>query len=239
MKQRGFTLIEMIVTIVVVAIIFLGIAGFVEFGTKGYTTSIDRQRIQNQARFAIEKMSREIQHAVPNSFNIHTDDSKKCLSFYPIQHAGFYKIREMENEIDFVVITDGFIFDDISNEKLVVNPSRIEDLDIDTSAQSVALSSAVSSDDGSYYSISWSPASNSVANRHFVYNDMVTYCITPSNQLQRNEVQFASEVVYGESSFSYQQTSLQRGGLVHLNLLFQSGDEKSQYKHDVQVSNVP
>ena len=45
MKQRGFTLIEMIVTIVIVAIIFLGIAGFVEFGAKGYTQSIDRQRL--------------------------------------------------------------------------------------------------------------------------------------------------------------------------------------------------
>ena len=69
MKVRGFTLIEMVVTMVISGIIVLGIAGFVEFGTKGYADSIDRQRLQTQAKFALEKISREIRHAVPNSFD--------------------------------------------------------------------------------------------------------------------------------------------------------------------------
>ena len=46
MKQRGFTLIEMIVTIVVVGVIGLAIAGFVEYGMKGYVETIDRQKVQ-------------------------------------------------------------------------------------------------------------------------------------------------------------------------------------------------
>ncbi|MEZ9132652.1 PilW family protein [Vibrio breoganii] len=243
MKQRGFTLIEMIVTIVVVAIIFLGIAGFVEFGTKGYTISIDRQRIQNQARFAIEKMSREIQHAVPNSFNVYIEDlsSNKCIEFYPIQYAGFYVEREATNAVEFVVGNEDYEHPHTfaAGTKLVINPSRMNDLETG-SPQSVDVGGITTATDGEYFSVTMTPDSQSSANRHFIYQDQsVRYCITQANELRRNGVQVASEVMYNQSSFNYEQTSLQRGGLIHLSLLFQNGDEQSQYKHDVQVSNVP
>ncbi|MDN3717328.1 PilW family protein [Vibrio breoganii] len=241
MKQRGFTLIEMIVTIVVVAIIFLGIAGFVEFGTKGYTISIDRQRIQNQARFAIEKMSREIQHAVPNSFAMSSGTSGKCIEFYPIQYAGFYVEREATNTVEFVVGNEDYKHPHTftARTKLVINPSRMDDLETGSS-QSVDIGGITTATDGEYFSVTMNPDSQSSANRHFIYQDQsVTYCITQANELRRNGVQVASEVMYNQSSFNYEQTSLQRGGLIHLSLLFQNGDEQSQYKHDVQVSNVP
>ncbi|MEZ9847562.1 PilW family protein [Vibrio breoganii] len=241
MKQRGFTLIEMIVTIVVVAIIFLGIAGFVEFGTKGYTTSIDRQRIQNQARFAIEKMSREIQHAVPNSFAVSSDTSGKCIEFYPIQYAGFYVEREATNTVEFVVGNEdyGHPHTFAAKTRLVINPSRMDDLETG-SPQSVDIGGITTTTGGEYFSVTITPDSQSSANRHFIYQDQsVTYCITQANELRRNGVQVASEVMYNQSSFNYEQTSLQRGGLIHLSLLFQNGDEQSKYKHDVQVSNVP
>lgn len=54
-RQSGFTLIELVITIVVVAIMVMGIAGFIELGTKGYVDTVDRQQLQNQARFAVEK----------------------------------------------------------------------------------------------------------------------------------------------------------------------------------------
>ena len=60
MKNRGFTLIEMVLTMVVGGIIVLGIAGFVELGTKGYADSIDRQRMQTQAQFVIVGTYQEI-----------------------------------------------------------------------------------------------------------------------------------------------------------------------------------
>ncbi len=75
MKDRGFTLMEMIVTIVVGSFIMLGIAGYVQLGMKGYADTIDRQRIQTQAQFVLEKMTREIRHAVPNSFHVPKDAS--------------------------------------------------------------------------------------------------------------------------------------------------------------------
>ncbi len=77
MSSRGFTLVEMVLTLIVGSILVLGIAGFVELGTKGYADSVDRQRIQTQAQFVLEKLSREFRHAVPNSFS----GSGNCLFF--------------------------------------------------------------------------------------------------------------------------------------------------------------
>ncbi len=40
MSSRGFTLVEMVLTLIVGSILVLGIAGFVELGTKGYADSV-------------------------------------------------------------------------------------------------------------------------------------------------------------------------------------------------------
>ncbi len=88
MKTRGFTLMEMIVTIVIGSFIMLGIAGYVQLGMKGYADTIERQRMQMQAQFVLEKMSREIRHAVPNSFHVPTG-ATNCLEFMPIEYSGF------------------------------------------------------------------------------------------------------------------------------------------------------
>ncbi|MGI3026741.1 PilW family protein, partial [Vibrio cholerae] len=95
MRTRGFTLIEMILTIIVGSILVLGIAGFVELGSRGYADTVARQRIQTQAKFVLEKMARELRHAIPNSLAISTDTaSQQCLSFYPIVYSGFYALDE-------------------------------------------------------------------------------------------------------------------------------------------------
>lgn len=238
MRRNGFTLIEMIVTIVVVAIIFLGIAGFVEFGAKGYTQTIDRQRVQNQTRFAIEKLGREISHAVPNSFEL--TSSNQCLSFYPIEYAGFYARREDTGSIEFVVGNEleyPHTFED--GTRLVINPSRMADLE--NNGQSVSIAGVTSSSQsGDFFSVTMNPLSDSTANRHFIYRtNKIEYCITSGDELRRNNIVVATGIDSTQSEFRFQDTSLQRGGLVHLDFLFFSGDEQSYYKHDVQVSNVP
>ena len=70
MKEKGFTLLELIITIVVGSIIMLGIAGYVQMGMKGFVDSASRQQVQTQAQFVLEKLSREIRHAVPYSFKV-------------------------------------------------------------------------------------------------------------------------------------------------------------------------
>ncbi|MDD1829233.1 prepilin-type N-terminal cleavage/methylation domain-containing protein [Photobacterium sp. ZSDE20] len=248
MKQRGFTLIEMIVTIVVVAVIGLAIAGFVEYGMKGYVDTIDRQKVQVKGQFVVEKMSREISHAVPNSF---TEDQtflptpafdRKCLSFYPIKYSGFYYFDEANNKLDFIVGQDSPTLD--NDDYIIINPTSFNDLAA-ISSKRIDVSGATQNNNAFSVPVV-SLASKSPAKRHYVYdqNSHVSYCLvndTIQNQglIQRNGVTVADSINYAESNFRYEEPSLQRGGVIHIDLVLEQNNEVSVYQQDVQVLNAP
>ena len=229
MSSRGFTLVEMVLTLIVGSILVLGIAGFVELGTKGYADSVDRQRIQTQAQFVLEKLSREFRHAVPNSFS----DSDNCLSFYPIVYSGFYAVEG--NDIQFLIGNTSATSPLTSGLSLVINPSRQQDLVSDSFDVSGLTNGA------GYFAVSNQAASlesNSINRRHYIFhaNGRVEYCFT-AGRISRNGVQVADSV--SAASFNYLEPTLQRGGLVHIKLTFTQNDESSHYQQDVQVLNVP
>ncbi|EHZ2847735.1 prepilin-type N-terminal cleavage/methylation domain-containing protein [Vibrio vulnificus] len=229
MRSRGFTLVEMVLTLIVGSILVLGIAGFVELGTKGYADSVDRQRIQTQAQFVLEKLSREFRHAVPNSFS----DSANCLSFYPIVYSGFYAVEG--NDIQFLIGNTNVKPALANGLRLVINPSRQQDLVSDSFDVSGLTNSA------GYFAVPNQAASlesNSINRRHYIFNanGRVEYCFT-AGRISRNGVQVADSVY--AASFNYLEPTLQRGGLVHIKLTFTQNDESSHYQQDVQVLNVP
>ncbi|EJB8417338.1 prepilin-type N-terminal cleavage/methylation domain-containing protein [Vibrio vulnificus] len=229
MSSRGFTLVEMVLTLIVGSILVLGIAGFVELGTKGYADSVDRQRIQTQAQFVLEKLSREFRHAVPNSFS----DSGNCLSFYPIVYSGFYAVEG--NNIQFLIGNTNATSPLANGLSLVINPSRQQDLVSDSFDVSGLTNGA------GYFAVSNQAASlesNSINRRHYIFNanGRVEYCFT-AGRISRNGVQVADSV--SAASFNYLEPTLQRGGLVHIKLTFTQNDESSHYQQDVQVLNVP
>ncbi|CAM4069732.1 TPA: prepilin-type N-terminal cleavage/methylation domain-containing protein [Vibrio vulnificus] len=233
MKSRGFTLVEMVLTLIVGSILVLGIAGFVELGTKGYVDSVDRQRIQIQAQFVLEKLSREFRHAVPNSFDYNEDG---CLVFYPIVYSGFYAVEG--NDIRFLIGNDKVTTPLSSGLGLVINPSRKDDLKNSSFNVSNLDNSA------GYFELTGQASqlkSESINHRHYIFwnrteDDAVRYCFN-RDSITRNDVQVADNV--SAATFQYLEPTLQRGGLVHIKLTFTQNDESSHYQQDVQVLNVP
>lgn len=242
MKVRGFTLIEMVLTMVVGVIMVLAIAGFVESGTKGYADSINRQRVQTQAQFILEKLSREFRDAVPNSFQA----SGSCLSFIPIHFSGIYSA--IGQDIDFLVGAnndDGSEITTIPNGlSMVINPTRREDLlpinTFDVGNQN--------KNNGHFTLVGEAKnlVSRSIADRHYIFdpNDIVEYCVV-GNIITRQSLQdalpltVADSIVGSKSGFKYLDPTLQRGGLVHIDLVVEQNSERSVYQQDVQVLNVP
>ncbi len=238
MKARGFTLVEMVLTMVIGSILILGIAGFVELGSRGYADTVDRQRIQTQARFVLEKMTREIRHAVPNSFNAENN----CISFYPVVNSGFYSLTEdgAIYTLSLLVGQDDYYW---NGAKMVVNPSRPEDLESGLTLDS----------NQPVIEFSYNPfASQSIAQRFFTYKEKVEYCLVATSQntgIYRKRIDFegsdvekmqvADSINISESEFSYKAPNLQRGGVVHLSLVFEQNGEESHFETDVQVLNVP
>lgn len=263
MKRNGFTLIEMVVSMVVMAVLFLAIAGFVELGARGYVDTAERQRLQNQARFAIEKMTREIGHAVPNS--IATRRANQCVRFYPIKASGFYHEQVdpddlSKTELQFIVGNSGFELADFANERhfMVINPSRISDLETGDAANSATTSLSqrlnmqnVLLDDEGYFAVDlYALGSRSIANRHYIYSadNRVEYCIDNGFLIRTvysiiDDTQLDTAVVAqylspASRGFFFSDSPLQRGGLVQIDLTFALQDESSVYTHDVQVMNV-
>lgn len=244
-RIRGFTLIELIITIVVVGIVALAASNTLQLGFQSYNDSIDRQDNQMQAKFVIEKLSRELRHAVPNSVKI--DENDLCVSFIPVEASAFYLALPVfgQKYIDTVLLSNEDII--LNGHRLVINPSSQDDL-IESNPQFVNIESMTQS--GGISTINFSSASNppafisgSVSERAFIYSpNLVKYCIQSSGVFRskrlNNEVQLANQVSSG--SFSMESASVNRNSIINMVLVFKNDlGETTQYQHDVQVINVP
>jgi MSHA biogenesis protein MshO len=91
-KRAGFTLIEMVTVILILGIIVVGVSSFVIFGTRIFVESSAVDQVLSQSRFGIERMTRDIRSAVPNSMRVltATDGSYQCLELLPISASTSY-----------------------------------------------------------------------------------------------------------------------------------------------------
>lgn len=232
MKAKGFTLVEMILTMIVSSILVLGITGFVELGSQGYADSAARQRLQTQGRFILEKMSREIQSAVPNSFTIfNNSEQQQCLSFYPIHYSGFYALEDDDRQLSFLIGNTNSVVD-LSGLSLIINPTNPIEFK-DKNSNNIALTGSSTT-----ITLATPLLSQSIAERFYIYKESITYCLDLTHQMMtRNGEQIADSIVNG--SFSYETPSFQQGGIVHLSMVFEQNDEQNHIQQDVQVLNVP
>ncbi|SET63793.1 PilW family protein [Thalassotalea agarivorans] len=91
-KQQGFTLIELVSVIVLLGIMAVGFTSFIGLTTQSYVNATVRDELIASARFSVERINRELRHAVPNSMRVTEafDGSIKCLEFIPIKASTSY-----------------------------------------------------------------------------------------------------------------------------------------------------
>ena len=59
-KQQGFTLIELVTTIVILGVLAVGASSFLRFGSQIFIDAIDRDEIISSARFSLVRLNREL-----------------------------------------------------------------------------------------------------------------------------------------------------------------------------------
>ncbi|WP_279462939.1 PilW family protein [Aeromonas dhakensis] len=91
----GFTLIELVMVILLLGIMATFASQFIGIGSQIYGDASSREQLMSDARFAMERLNREVRNALPGSERIETldgswTDSGPCLRFWPISTSSRY-----------------------------------------------------------------------------------------------------------------------------------------------------
>lgn len=88
-KQRGLTLVELVVTIVVTGIIAAGVALFIQRPVEGYLDAARRAELTDEADTALRRITRDLRTALPNSVRV--DGTGKFVEFIETTGGGRYR----------------------------------------------------------------------------------------------------------------------------------------------------
>ncbi len=133
-QARGFTLVELITVIIILGVVGVGIASFVRGSMQIYLDVNTREALLTESRFAIERMTRELRRAVPNSIRITGDTSQHCIEFVPSQFSTIYTELPVQPSTDtqvslvFPYDIDGNVFNISDADFAIVYPRRSEDV---------------------------------------------------------------------------------------------------------------
>ncbi|AJR07376.1 prepilin-type cleavage/methylation domain-containing protein [Photobacterium gaetbulicola] len=246
--SQGFSLMEMVIALVILGIISLAIGSYLQLGAEGYVSTVSRDRVQSQARFALEKMTREIRHAAPNSLVTSSQFSVaptgRCVSFYPIHLAGFTLGNTRTTNVELVpTIGSESEWQAVeSSDQLALavglgnaaeyalQPYKIRSVDAGAAGSGTVL-----------VNVSAPLENRSPANRAYVYGQPVSFCLE-ANVLRRKSGNSSVVIAEQVSGFdvAVNGKGLENNSMVHINLAFQDGrtGEHFRYEHTVQVINV-
>ena len=110
--QRGFTLVEAIMVIVITGIIGSMVAVFIRSPVDGYVDSVARAELTDAGDTALRRIARDVRTALPNSLRTASDGSSACFEFLPTVGGGRYR-SELDDGgkgdvLDFTVLDLSF-----------------------------------------------------------------------------------------------------------------------------------
>jgi MSHA biogenesis protein MshO len=244
-KPLGFTLIEMIVVIIILGVLATAVTTFISLSTRIYTEATAREQLVSSARFAIERLNREVREALPNSLLV----IGKCLVFTPILESTIYTyipVAPEDSSNQITVIRFGESFN--NNWSAIVyplNPNDVYPAIISNSDKIHAVDSIDTT--GNEWVITLDNrvlfSEHSPTQRLYFINGSVQYCIQDdtllrSDSLSQNTL-MAQNISEANSSFEVQAATLQRNGMVRTNFRFERNSEVITFTNEIQVLNVP
>ncbi len=254
--QRGFTLIELVIVIVLLAIVATISVQFVSFSTQGAIDTAARQQRALAGVVISEQISRALRNALPTSVRTTTDG--RCIEWFPVRAASVYiDLPRGSNPVTFeaVPLPAG---QSAAGRVVVYGYSG----DVYSPASPGPISPTASLPAGSDTVTLNSPhrfTARSPEQRFFIVGDPVTYCqqgrflYRYRNYGINNSVAsglptgfpgrelLAADLVTGSVNFSVTPPTLQRSAVVELSFALvdsQSG-ETLNISQEVQIRNVP
>lgn len=267
--QRGFTLIEVIMVVMLIGIIAGVMAPFIRQAIDGYGDTQSRTELVAKGRLALERLNREIRQAVPNSLEVigngiqfltsrdggrlvATDDNFGPAFAVPAR-------RFLKGAIRTRLYVVGTALNFQANDFLVIGNTSPTELKANTSiVQLTAINNTVDPPDGTLQGQILQFANHSFPNdtpgRHFQIADAVHEICPNGNAINwRRTAGFAGYngacdaaaadpvLVEGVTSanFTYNPGTPESSGVLRVDLELTDGTETIRLYHEIQVRNTP
>ncbi len=265
-KQAGLTLVELVVTIVLMGILAGGTVAFVTSSTQSYVDTATRNQLSSIGRLTVSRFELAIKNAVPNSIRTTTDGD--CVEYLPIVASTFF----INAPIAGTSVASATTMNVVSVSGLdsasyvVLYPTNADDLyqTIIASPGSITSVSSVSGGEITF-DASHTFSGRGPTNRVYFAGEPEAFCLVdadsriyryksgtyamqttqplpaslPSGPPSRAVV--SSQIANGPlKAFEYEDISgLQNSGLLRLTLKFTDGDETMLVEHDILNANAP
>jgi MSHA biogenesis protein MshO len=259
-SQQGFTLIELILVILVLAIVSTSVTSFIRYGVEIYQDVSGRDKQISDSRFVIERLTRELRNALPNSVRVTGDG--KCVEFIPILASSSYVDipvlpDALSATVELVESNEAF---STADTKIVVYPLSAIDVYVNGSALSgkVFDINIYGSVTNNVYTVTLDNAvlfdEDSPTQRYFIIKDSVAYCQGNDSTIKRYQghslttiqatVPTGTGILMAErqtnsAPFSLQSATLVRNAMVVMDFTFAYADENLRLVNEVHVANVP
>ncbi|MDE3020471.1 MAG: type II secretion system protein [Pseudomonadota bacterium] len=266
-RAGGFTLVELVMTMVIVAILVAVTALNVRQPVEGYLDATRNARLTDAALTATQFMRRELKEALPNSVRVTQSGGNTYLEFLHTVSAGRYRVGAPGNLIDFTSAAAGN-FDVLTPAITVPAGSYIVIYNLGVPGDDAYAGDnmrAVTASGTSLTNISYSAGSKPFpidpSNHRFMIVDTpVTYACSPdgSNPQLGTITRYSkypvsavqptsftgaasSLVVSGVSACSmvYTPGSTQREGLVSMGFTLSEGGGTAMLYSEVGINNEP
>jgi MSHA biogenesis protein MshO len=193
----AFTLVELVMVIVVLAILATGSVKFISQSAQGLVDSADRQALASTASIAMEKVLRQVRRALPNSVRTFDDGSNSCIEFVPILYSSEYvsvPIASAETDFDAIAFSNavggesGYVAVYPISEDSVYGTNPATDRSI---SSTLASASPAGIPSANLQTITFeSPSSyrfptGSPRNRFYLVSDPISFCEDANGRLWR------------------------------------------------------
>ncbi len=254
-KQSGFSLVELVITIVVLGVIMAGTVTYISNSTIAYTNVAQREQLTSLGRVTIERVTRDLRSALPNSIRIQNN----CIEFFPIKAGSVYLTLPVTAPASSFTAVGFSIPSGANVEHVIVYPYNLTALYSQSNPGPIAGYSNSNSAPTTTVTLTGNHqfALHAPHKRFYLAEDPASYCVVGSdlnyydsygvsasqNAPPAGDANLVAEHIQTTdggaiSPFTYTAGSLQRNGIVTLDFRFLIDGEWIRLSHEVHIRNV-